>query len=163
MIIKLLNTQYLTISFEIEVNEWQNIYRTAKRQFWFGWITHYSPLREWIIPWLKKVIRVIGVLRTVVQCDRRFHNLCRSHLQSQVIVNNVQLRRDSESMRLLQAPRSLSENILVMAIYSCWCGNVLMQVNNLPLNYGWPNVYDSIDPIQLQTYFGQKAQEGLFS
>ena len=79
-------------------------------------------------------------------------------------MNNVQLRRDNESMRLLQSPRSLSENILVMAIYSYWCGNVLMQVNNLPLNYGWPNVYDSIDPIQLQTYyFGQKAQEGLFS
>lgn len=52
----------------------------------------------------------------------------------------------------------------MMAIYSYWCGNVLMQVNNLPLNYGWPNVYDSIDPIQLQTYyFGQMAQEGLFS
>ena len=45
MIIKLLNTQYLTISFEMEVNEWQNIYRAAKRQFWFGWITHLFTLK----------------------------------------------------------------------------------------------------------------------
>ena len=43
-------------------------------------------------------------------------------------------------------------------------GHVLMQVNNLPSNYGWQNVYDNIDPIQLQTYyFGQKAQESFYS
>ena len=100
------------------------------------WLDHAFTLKGVNNTLIEKVIRVIGVLRTVVQCDRRFHKLCGSHLQSQVIVNNVQLRRDNESMRLLQSPRSLSENILMMAIYSYWCGNVLMQVNNLPLNYG---------------------------
>ena len=40
------------------------------------------------IPWLKKIIWVIGVLRRTVAfvSDWRFDNLCRSHLKSQVIV-----------------------------------------------------------------------------
>ena len=38
------------------------------------------------IPWLKKIIWVIGVLRRTVVCDWRFDNPCWSHLQSQVIV-----------------------------------------------------------------------------
>ena len=41
--------------------------------------------RAWDIPWLKKIIWVIGVLRRTVVCDWRFDNLCGSHLQSQVI------------------------------------------------------------------------------
>ena len=36
------------------------------------------------IPWLKKIIWVIGVLRRTVVSDLRFENLCGSHLQSQV-------------------------------------------------------------------------------
>ena len=36
------------------------------------------------IPWLKKIIWVIGVLRRTVVSDWRFDNLCGSHLQSQV-------------------------------------------------------------------------------
>ena len=39
-----------------------------------------------IIPWLKKIIWVIGVLRRTVVSDWRFDNLCGSHLQSQVVV-----------------------------------------------------------------------------
>ena len=47
-------------------------------------------LRKWFeprssIPWLKKIIWVIGVLRRTVVSDRRFDNLCGSHLQSQVV------------------------------------------------------------------------------
>ena len=38
------------------------------------------------IPWLKKIIWVVGVLRRTLVCDWRFDNLCGSHLQSQVIV-----------------------------------------------------------------------------
>ena len=37
-------------------------------------------------PWLKKIIWVIGVLRRTDVSDWRFDNLCRSHLQSQVVV-----------------------------------------------------------------------------
>ena len=36
------------------------------------------------LPWLKKIIWVIGVLRGTVVSDWRFDNLCGSHLQSQV-------------------------------------------------------------------------------
>ena len=48
-------------------------------------------LRKWFepgssIPWLKKIIWVIGVLRRTVVSDWRFDNLCGSHLQSQVVV-----------------------------------------------------------------------------
>ena len=39
-----------------------------------------------IIPWLKKIIWVIGVLRRTLVSDRHFDNLCGSHLQSQVVV-----------------------------------------------------------------------------
>ena len=38
------------------------------------------------IPYLEKIIWVIGVLRGTVVCNWRFVNLCGSHLQSQVIV-----------------------------------------------------------------------------
>ena len=38
------------------------------------------------IPWLKKIIWVIGVLRRTVVIDWRFDNLCGSHLQGQVVV-----------------------------------------------------------------------------
>ena len=84
--------------------------------FCFIWITHYALLWEWImlsyseivnqsdclkhqdqscyiiiivviiIPWLKKIIWVIGVLRRTVVIDWCFDNLCGSHLQSQVVV-----------------------------------------------------------------------------
>ena len=40
----------------------------------------------WEIPWLKKIIWVIGVLKRTVVSDWRFDNLCGSHLQSQVVV-----------------------------------------------------------------------------
>ena len=45
-------------------------------------------LRKWFeprsnIPWLKKIIWVIGVLSRTVVSDWRFDNLCGSHLQSQ--------------------------------------------------------------------------------
>ena len=48
-------------------------------------------IRKWLelrsnIPWLKKVIWVIGVLRRTVVCDWRLDNLCGSYLQCQVIV-----------------------------------------------------------------------------
>ena len=48
-------------------------------------------IRKWFeprssIPWLKKIIWVIGVLRRTVVSDWRFDNLCGSHLQSQVVV-----------------------------------------------------------------------------
>ena len=48
-------------------------------------------LRKWFeprsnIPWLKKIIWVIGVLRRTVVSDWRFDNLCGGHLQSQVVV-----------------------------------------------------------------------------
>ena len=48
-------------------------------------------LRKWFetrsnTPWLKKILWVIGVLRKTVVSDWRFDNLCRSHLQSQVVV-----------------------------------------------------------------------------
>ena len=39
-----------------------------------------------LIPWLKKIIWVIGVLRRTVVSDWSFDNLCGSHLQSQVVV-----------------------------------------------------------------------------
>ena len=39
----------------------------------------------WLIPWLKKIIWVIGVLRQTVVREWRFDNLCGSHLQSQVM------------------------------------------------------------------------------
>ena len=39
-----------------------------------------------ILPWLKKIIWVIGVLRRTVVSDWRFDNLCGSHLQSQAVV-----------------------------------------------------------------------------
>ena len=44
-------------------------------------------LRKWFeprsnIPWLKKIIWVIGVLRRTVVSDWRFDNLCEGHLQS---------------------------------------------------------------------------------
>ena len=47
-------------------------------------------LRKWFeprsnVPWLKKIIWVIGALRRTVVIDWRFDNLCRSHLQSQVV------------------------------------------------------------------------------
>ena len=50
-----------------------------------------SFVRKWFeprssIPWLKKIIWVIGVLRRTVVSDWRFDNLCGSHLQSQVVV-----------------------------------------------------------------------------
>ena len=48
-------------------------------------------LRKWFeprssIPWLKKIIWVIGFLRRTVVSNWRFDNLCGSHLQSQVVV-----------------------------------------------------------------------------
>ena len=48
-------------------------------------------VRKWFesrsnIPWLKKIIWVIGVLRRTVVSDWRFDNLCESHLHSQVVV-----------------------------------------------------------------------------
>ena len=51
----------------------------------------FSRVRKWFeprssIPWLKKIIWVIGVLRRTVFSDWRFDNLCGSHLQSQVVV-----------------------------------------------------------------------------
>ena len=54
------------------------------------WLTQRL-LRKWFeprssIPWLKKIIWVIGVLRRTVVSDWRFDNLCGSHLQSQVVV-----------------------------------------------------------------------------
>ena len=39
-----------------------------------------------LLPWLKKIIWVTGVLRRTVFSDWRFDNLCGSHLQSQVVV-----------------------------------------------------------------------------
>ena len=45
----------------------------------------FEPRRE--IPWLKKIIWVAGALRGTVVGDRRFDNLCGSHLQSQVIAS----------------------------------------------------------------------------
>ena len=41
-------------------------------------------IRELFVPWLKKIIWLTGVRRTVVG-DWRFEDLCGSHLQSQVI------------------------------------------------------------------------------
>ena len=38
------------------------------------------------IPWLKKIIWVIGILRRTVASDWLFNNLCGSHLQSRVVV-----------------------------------------------------------------------------
>ena len=38
-----------------------------------------------MVPWLKKIIWVIGVLRRTVVSDWRFDNLCGSHLQSQYL------------------------------------------------------------------------------
>ena len=38
------------------------------------------------LPWLKMIIWVTAVLRRTVVCNWRFDNLCRSHLQTQVIV-----------------------------------------------------------------------------
>ena len=48
-------------------------------------------IRKWFeprsnIPWLKKIIWVIRVLRRTVVGDWLFDNLCGSHLQSQVIL-----------------------------------------------------------------------------
>ena len=53
------------------------------REFWY--------IRKWFeprsnIPWLKKIIWVIGVLRRTVVSDWHFDNLCGSHLQSQVVL-----------------------------------------------------------------------------
>ena len=48
------------------------------------WI--WNVTNEMIVPWLKKIIWVIGVLRRTVVSDWRFYNLCGSHLQSQVVV-----------------------------------------------------------------------------
>ena len=45
---------------------------------------HYKRAR--VVPWLKKIIWVIRVLRRTVVSDWRFDNLCGSHLQSQVVV-----------------------------------------------------------------------------
>ena len=45
---------------------------------------HYKRAR--VIPWLKMIIWVIGVLRRTVVSDWRFDDLCGSHLQSQVVV-----------------------------------------------------------------------------
>ena len=47
----------------------------------------HAYIRKWFeprsnIPWLKKIIWVIGVLRRTVVIDWRFDNLCGSHLQS---------------------------------------------------------------------------------
>ena len=52
---------------------------------------HFKKIRKWFeprsdIPWLKKIIWVIGVLRKTVVSDWHFDNLCGSHLQSQVVV-----------------------------------------------------------------------------
>ena len=38
------------------------------------------------IPWLKKIIWVIGVLRSPAVCNWRFDNLCGNHPRSQVII-----------------------------------------------------------------------------
>ena len=52
-----------------------------------------STSTEWLsygdynnLPWLKKIIWVIGVLRRTVVINWRFDNLCESHLQSRVVV-----------------------------------------------------------------------------
>ena len=59
------------------------------------WNWHVSGVRKHVhflknfqvsVPWLKKILWVIGVLRRTVVSDWRFDNLCGSHLQSQVIV-----------------------------------------------------------------------------
>ena len=117
VIIQLPNTQYLTIFFSNR-GEWEAKYLPSREAAVLFCFSHYSPLWEWIIPWLKKITWVIGVLRRTVVCDWRFDNLCGIHLhESQVIVSNVQLLWDSESMRLLESPRSLSEisiNLLVV-------------------------------------------------
>jgi len=51
-----------------------------------NWPRFHESQHMIIILWLKKIICVIGVLRRTVVSDWRFDNLCRSHLQSQVVV-----------------------------------------------------------------------------
>ena len=63
-------------------NSWSNFVVIVS---WSSRSVRLTSRRGFKIPWLNKLIWVIGVLRTVV-CDWRFDNLCASHLQSQVIV-----------------------------------------------------------------------------
>ena len=54
-------------------------------------LQYNSQIRKWFeprsdIPWLKRIIWVIGVLRRTVVIDWRFDSLCGSHLKSQVLV-----------------------------------------------------------------------------
>ena len=72
--------------------EQSNRWYLQHKQYWvYLYILFNSKIRKWFeprssIPWLKKIIWVIGVLRRTVVSDWRFDNLCGSHLQSQVVV-----------------------------------------------------------------------------
>ena len=56
-----------------------------------------------LLPWLKKIIWVIGVLRRTVVSDWRSDNLCGSHLQSQVFPHRLS-KRQSLTTVLLRTP-----------------------------------------------------------
>ena len=84
-----------------------------------SFITFISWIRKWFeprsnIPWLKKIIWVIEVLRrrTVVS-DWRFYNLCGSHRQSQVLTKRQ--KGQKRQKRLFYSPNCLS-----IALSSCY-------------------------------------------
>ena len=83
----------VTVDISMNCDEYNNCTKfqfcTEKSLFPFFVILLF--VRKWFeprssIPWLKKIIWVIGVLRRTVVSDWRFDNLCGSHLQSQVVV-----------------------------------------------------------------------------
>ena len=72
------------------------------------------------IPWWKKMIWVIGVLRRTAVGDWRFDNLCGSHLQRQVIVLVIwKFKNSGEQFHWSMDRVAIDKSIMWLAVKKC--------------------------------------------